>query len=146
LKLLRWTIFQVLIGNIDAHGKNLSFFVTAAGLDLAPAYDLVSWLIYSDLEDGLAMAIGDEFSPRQTSAMDWAQFAKSCKLPKRLVATELRGIANAARTALTIEIDQLRNEGGHAETLRRVDEVIKSQADLLESLAPKVTGAADKFL
>jgi serine/threonine-protein kinase HipA len=146
LKLLRWTIFQVLIGNIDAHGKNLSFFVTAAGLELAPAYDLVSGLIYSDLEDDLAMAIGDEFSPRQISAIDWAQFAKSCKLPRRLVATELRELSNAARTALPVEIDQLRNEGGHADTLQRVTDVIRSQAELLESLAPKVTDVADKFL
>ncbi|MDD5036368.1 MAG: HipA domain-containing protein, partial [Methylococcaceae bacterium] len=46
LALLRWAIFQVLIGNTDAHGKNLSFFLDAGGLRLAPAYDLVCCLLY----------------------------------------------------------------------------------------------------
>jgi hypothetical protein len=31
--LKRWTIFQILIGNTDAHGKNLSFFIDAGGFD-----------------------------------------------------------------------------------------------------------------
>jgi serine/threonine protein kinase HipA of HipAB toxin-antitoxin module len=40
LVLLRWAIFQVLIGNADAHCKNLSFFVHPSGVRLAPAYDI----------------------------------------------------------------------------------------------------------
>ncbi len=146
LKLLRWTILQALIGNIDAHGKNLSFFVTAAGLEFAPAYDLVCGLIYAELEDDFAMAIGDEFSPRQLSAIDWAQFAKACKLPRRLVATQLRELSSRAREAVATEIDQVHEEGGHPETLRAVSEVVRSQADLLETLAPKIMEVADEFL
>jgi len=40
MTLIRWTILQYLIGNSDAHGKNLSFLVEPGGLRLAPAYDL----------------------------------------------------------------------------------------------------------
>jgi serine/threonine-protein kinase HipA len=32
LTMLRWTLFQFLIGNSDAHGKNFSFFVLPGGL------------------------------------------------------------------------------------------------------------------
>ena len=42
LHLLRWVIFQALIQNFDAHAKNISFFWGRQGLQLAPAYDLVS--------------------------------------------------------------------------------------------------------
>jgi serine/threonine protein kinase HipA of HipAB toxin-antitoxin module len=42
LNLPRWSLFQVLIGNTDAHAKNLSFYFGPQGLVLAPAYDLVS--------------------------------------------------------------------------------------------------------
>lgn len=46
LALLRWTIFNLLIGNGDAHLKNLSFLIGAAGVELAPFYDLLSTAVY----------------------------------------------------------------------------------------------------
>lgn len=48
-QLLRLTICNVLIGNGDAHGKNLSLLHTESGaLALSPAYDLLSTLFYGD--------------------------------------------------------------------------------------------------
>ena len=44
--LLRWVIFNVLTGNADAHLKNLSFRISAEGIELAPFYDLVSTECY----------------------------------------------------------------------------------------------------
>jgi serine/threonine-protein kinase HipA len=46
LSLYRWLVFNLLIANTDNHLKNLSFLVSAEGIDLAPAYDLVSTGIY----------------------------------------------------------------------------------------------------
>ncbi|MBS0420008.1 MAG: HipA domain-containing protein [Proteobacteria bacterium] len=42
LSLYRWLVLNLLIANTDNHLKNLSFLVSAEGIDLAPAYDLVS--------------------------------------------------------------------------------------------------------
>lgn len=42
MQLIRWLTFNLLVGNYDAHGKNISFFVDKEGLALAPFYDLVS--------------------------------------------------------------------------------------------------------
>lgn len=61
LTLLRWALFQNLIGNSDAHGKNLSFFVQRQGLMPAPWYDLVSVTQYPGIDHELAMAYGDAF-------------------------------------------------------------------------------------
>lgn len=73
LNLLRWVIFQVLIGNTDAHAKNLSFFNGVSGLSLAPAYDLVCGLVYAELpvEDTFAMAIGDAFTLGELTTYEW---------------------------------------------------------------------------
>ncbi|KVK90886.1 HipA domain-containing protein [Burkholderia cepacia] len=46
LSVFRWTIFNVVVGNGDAHLKNLSFFVDARGYRLAPFYDIVSTVVY----------------------------------------------------------------------------------------------------
>ena len=45
-KLFQWLIFNVLIGNSDAHLKNLSFLVSASGVTLAPHYDVLATGLY----------------------------------------------------------------------------------------------------
>ncbi len=50
IDLYRWTVFNVLIGNHDAHLKNISFLVGPNGISLAPFYDLVSTVVYSTRE------------------------------------------------------------------------------------------------
>lgn len=97
MTLIRWTLFQYLIGNSDAHGKNLSFFVDPAGLRLAPAYDLVAVTIYPDIEHELAMAIGDEFTHADVRAVDWQAFAQYCQLDQRMLAREMARMAVAAQ-------------------------------------------------
>jgi serine/threonine-protein kinase HipA len=94
LGLLRWAIFQVLIGNTDAHGKNVSFFCDGRGLRLAPAYDLVCMdALEAGFSHTYAMAIGDAFSEDALTPYEWAHFGHLCKLPFRLVAHELDSLA-----------------------------------------------------
>ncbi|QDD63555.1 type II toxin-antitoxin system HipA family toxin [Herbaspirillum seropedicae] len=42
IALFRWTLFNILIGNSDAHLKNLSLYASSEGYELAPHYDLLS--------------------------------------------------------------------------------------------------------
>ena len=45
-RLFGWLVFNVLVGNSDAHLKNLSFLVSHDGVQLAPFYDLLSVATY----------------------------------------------------------------------------------------------------
>ena len=45
-RLFAWLVFNVLVGNSDAHLKNLSFLVSHEGVQLAPLYDLLCVAIY----------------------------------------------------------------------------------------------------
>ncbi len=93
--LLNWTLFQLLIGNSDAHGKNISYFVGADGIDLAPAYDQVCLDIYGDKYDrDLAMAIGDTFNPEDVQAWQLAEMCEECKLPQRQTALTLASLCD----------------------------------------------------
>jgi serine/threonine-protein kinase HipA len=40
--LYRWLVFNLAVANTDNHLKNLSFLISAEGIELAPAYDLLS--------------------------------------------------------------------------------------------------------
>jgi serine/threonine-protein kinase HipA len=45
-RLFRWLVFNTLVGNGDAHLKNLSFHVEPTGISLAPHYDLLATATY----------------------------------------------------------------------------------------------------
>jgi serine/threonine-protein kinase HipA len=45
-RLFGWLVFNVLIGNSDAHLKNLSFLISHEGIQLSPFYDLLSVASY----------------------------------------------------------------------------------------------------
>jgi len=99
--LLNWTLFQLLIGNSDAHGKNISFFIGKAGLDVAPSYDLLNIDIYGDeFERDLAMAIGDEFVAEEILPYQLAEFCDECKLPQRQVATSLKNLCTVVLSTI----------------------------------------------
>lgn len=48
-RLFEWLVFNVLVGNTDAHLKNLSFMVSPQGIQLAPFYDLLSIAAYESI-------------------------------------------------------------------------------------------------
>ncbi len=85
--MLNWVLLQLLIGNSDAHGKNISFFVGSAGIDMAPAYDLLNLDMYAaEYDRDFSMAIGDAFAPEDISPWELAEMCERCGLQKRLVA------------------------------------------------------------
>ncbi|MBB3196001.1 HipA domain-containing protein [Roseateles terrae] len=88
MTLVRWALFQFLIGNSDAHGKNFSFFVRREGLDPAPWYDLVSVVQYPGIDHELAMAWGDAFSLNEVGAFQVAEFAQRCGIDRKLLQRE----------------------------------------------------------
>lgn len=105
LRQLRWLIFQHLIGNSDAHGKNMSFYVSRDGLKMAPAYDQLSVIIYPTINHEFAMAIGDEFMEESIRAYQWAEFAIQVGLNPGLVARTMKNVASKARDALPILLE-----------------------------------------
>jgi serine/threonine-protein kinase HipA len=102
LALLRWAIFQVLIGNTDAHGKNLSFFVQPSGVSLAPAYDMVCIPALKDaqLSGTLAMAVGDAFVDAEITPFDWAQLGQQAGLRPAAMAKQMTGLIDKVLEAL----------------------------------------------
>jgi serine/threonine-protein kinase HipA len=100
LALLRWALFQFLIGNSDAHGKNFSFFVRPGGLlEPTPWYDLVSVLQYDRFDTELAMAYGDVFSHADISPFALADFAARCGVSRTLMRREGQRLAKLASAA-----------------------------------------------
>ena len=135
LGLLRLTLFQYLIGNSDAHGKNTSFFVEPGGLQIAPCYDLVSVCIYPEIDHELAMAIGDEFSLPKVKTYDWSEFADQCGLERRLVSREMLRMTKALRKALPDLQSWPGYNASEQELVNRIARFTLKQAERLEEHA-----------
>jgi len=73
-------IFNVLIGNADAHGKNYSLLYSHGDRRLAPNYDLVCTLAWPTLSKNLAMKIGSCDSVNAFTIGDWKKMAKTTGL------------------------------------------------------------------
>jgi serine/threonine-protein kinase HipA len=95
LSLLDWVIFNYLIGNSDAHGKNISLLLLPEGPRLAPFYDLLSTRIYTHygLAEGLAMKIGGESEPDLIRRDHWEAFASEVGIKPRLVTSRVAELA-----------------------------------------------------
>lgn len=101
LSLLNWVIFNYLIGNSDAHGKNISLLLLPDGPMLAPFYDLLSTRIYAHLglAEGLAMKIGGENDPGAVRKKHWELFAEEVGIKPRLVLTRVADLAQKIQIA-----------------------------------------------
>ena len=91
----RWVMFNYLIGNADAHAKNLSVLIDGGrpGYRLAPFYDLVCVRAYGDT--GLALFIGDEETFDAVGLHSWEAFCKDCGFALKETLMELKTMATA---------------------------------------------------
>ncbi|MFZ3192064.1 MAG: type II toxin-antitoxin system HipA family toxin [Moraxellaceae bacterium] len=102
LRLLDAVLFNALIGNHDAHGKNFSLLYGANGISLAPLYDLLCTAVYPNLTAKMAMKIGSKYKFSELETRHWQQFASEAGLSpaacqKRLIqmASQLPKVARA---------------------------------------------------
>lgn len=132
--LTRWALFQYLIGNSDAHGKNVSFFCRPEGLTLAPFYDLVSVVQYPDIDHELAMAYGDEFNLDQVKPYDWAQFAHDCGINRPYLAREMIRLSKAVQREAPLEAASGAYLGAERDFVQGLLTLTTTQADRLTDM------------
>lgn len=133
--LARWALVQYLIGNADAHGKNVSFFSRPDGLALAPFYDLVSTVPYETIDRELAMAYGDEFRLEEVTPFAWAAFASRTGLQRAFLAREMTRMGRAAERAVAAQEKAADYEGEERALVARISEFVRSQAQKLLAMA-----------
>lgn len=84
--LVKWAIFNLCIGNNDAHAKNLSMLREGKGIRLAPFYDLLTTTYYGNrLLRRMAMRLGGKSQSFYLSHRRWCLFADSVNLPHKAV-------------------------------------------------------------
>ena len=107
LELLNWAMFNLIIGNSDAHGKNFSFFINQKGIKTTPFYDILCVMMY-DFDHYLAMAYGDEFNPTEIFAYQLREFAEDIDINYKLVVKTLLKQTQSILKILEMEVIELK--------------------------------------
>lgn len=131
-KILDWALFNILVFNFDAHGKNISFFVSENGISLTPFYDLVNIKMYSEFEHEMAMALGDEFESNTVHAYQLADFADTCGLSRRLVSKQLEGLISKCQKALDFDVDSLAKNRDEKQYLKKYIKLVSERCKHLK--------------
>ncbi|MBU2478154.1 MAG: type II toxin-antitoxin system HipA family toxin, partial [Gammaproteobacteria bacterium] len=136
--LLDWIVFNYLIGNADAHAKNISFLLLPEGPRLAPFYDLMCTVVYPNLSDRMAMRLGGEDRPDWITARKWAQCADDLgikeSIMRKVLVEQARDINERCGTVARV----LDPEGRFSEMLASIGNVIDARVNKITRLFTSV--------
>ena len=118
---LQYVLFNFIIGNCDAHGKNYSLILQDNFVKLAPIYDTVCTLIYPNLTQKLSMKIGKHVEIKKVNCDDFAILAEQFGLkPKIVVDTYCELVEKVSRGLDYVKADlALSNHGKTIDDIER---------------------------
>lgn len=124
---ISWLLFNLIIGNADAHAKNISILLGNDYVKLAPFYDLVSTGIYPELIQKMAMKYGGEYSLNKIASRHLDKLSQEIEVTPRLIKNKIFEIAEK----IIDNIDSTKNKylsyAEAAKTLDKIELFIRNQ-------------------
>ncbi len=99
---IQWVAFNYLIGNLDAHAKNIAFLLRGQKAEVAPFYDMLCVEAYLPRAT-MSMSIAGENKPGWVEGIHWDALAYEARVAPRLV----RGVLARMNTALPDAISKV---------------------------------------
>jgi serine/threonine-protein kinase HipA len=135
LKFMDAAIFNLIVGNADAHGKNFSLLYKHEETVLAPLYDLMCTAVYPDVSTTLAMTFSkasdlEEFSPKV-----WERFAADVEISPTYIRKRVRDLSNQVDSDIRTVTDALLEKGFDADGLRKISDLIQARGAAVNSSA-----------
>lgn len=131
-RMVRAAVLNFVLGNSDAHGKNFAILFAELGRELAPLYDIVSTAVY-DLDEEMAMAVGDNFEPESVRLSDWLDMSADCDLAASPFLALVRRTAAEVRECARSVAALARAQGWHMPLIDQILAVAERRSSLIES-------------
>jgi serine/threonine-protein kinase HipA len=125
-------IFDVLIGNADAHAKNYSMLYDGPDRRLSPFYDLISTLAWPELSRSLAMKIHGSDSVNAFTVGDWKKMADKCGLAWPIVRERLAKVSDSVLAEVDAVMRATERQGDKMIRLLRNQTAQRAQRMLAE--------------
>jgi len=133
-QLLKWVAFNVLVGNADAHGKNISMIWKSGEIRLAPFYDILSTMVYMDNHDpNFAMSIGREFHTEKLTRDNWKQMAKFLDVNIRLIDKINSNLVHSIGSSVKNVLEMFESKYGNNAIVGQIVQNIDARSTLLKN-------------
>ena len=129
LKLLDVAIFNLIVGNADAHGKNFSILYDESGPRLAQLYDLLATAAYPELSSKLAMKLGKSATLDDMNVKAWSAFAVEAGLGLPLVRRRIGEIGNSVLMQASTIKQQLAGSHWDEVEISKLSSMISARAE-----------------
>jgi serine/threonine-protein kinase HipA len=140
LKLLDATIFNLIIGNADAHGKNFSLLYSPSdGTVLAPLYDLLCTMAWPQVATRMAMKIGGAGALEELSPRAWEKFSEDAGLRMPFVRKRVLELCQLVAGALQDTEKDLEDRDLSGGTVRSLGAIIAKRAAGVASVSDPKT-------
>lgn len=127
-KLLKWALFNLLVGNADAHGKNLSLLYDANGSPrLAPFYDLVCTRNYEKISREMAMSFGGTFDPDLVGKQHLDLLAADLSIRPNAALQEANALLDQISEALPPTSERFAERFGSSPIIERLPIILRKQ-------------------
>ncbi len=131
LRLLQLIIFNFLIGNGDAHGKNFSVLYKDQQVKLTPGYDLLSTLVYGNHHtEKMAMKIGSKYKFKDVATRHFEQMGVDIGLSPKLVIRQAKALSQQIRSAAKKLLQDMEDQGFTSDILTQIVAIIEKQSRL----------------
>jgi serine/threonine-protein kinase HipA len=113
MKLWDIIVFHYLIGNTDGHIKNLSLLYDSRlrSVRLAPAYDIISTIVYKKHSSEMAFSIGGEIEWSRIGRENFIKAAEDIGLNSRILMTRFDEMKSRFNDALSRAAEELAETG-----------------------------------
>jgi serine/threonine-protein kinase HipA len=128
LRLLDAAIFNAILGNADAHGKNFSLLYASQAIDLAPLYDLLCTAAYPELSLNLAMRIAKRATIEEFRPDTWDRFAEDVGIGAPYTRRRVRALAQAMSVQAPSVATGIAAYGLNADALNCFADLVRDRA------------------
>lgn len=120
-------VFNYLIGNTDAHVKNFSLLYSSdwRSIRLAPAYDIISTVVYDQSTRDMAFGIGGVHSLDEITLDSFRSAAHEVGIGERMAMQRLEKLCDSFAQALTQAADELA-DAGYTEALKIKERILQA--------------------
>lgn len=135
---LNFMIFNFLIGNCDAHGKNVSFlhekvYEEKAIVRLAPFYDLLCTTVYPNLSRKMAMRIGKKSNIDEINEKQWKALAEEININQTFLLKQLKRTSEEVYTQAQNLKKELESANLNAPIFDKIISTIQNQKERIDN-------------
>lgn len=143
LRLLDAAIFNVIIGNADAHGKNFSLLYRPTGPTLTPLYDLMATIIYPEISAKLAMKFAKMSAIENLDRRVWSKFASDIGVSGPFVLRRVPELCRKVVNSCPSVVQRIADEGFAGDMLDLIAATVQERALALGAMLDSGLSAKD---